>query len=216
MTAPGDSIRRDDVWPIVHAERTALIEDLEGLTDEQWRTPSLCEGWTVHDVVAHLVDSAHTTRLGFAFGLARAGFDFDRQNERGIEHWGGASPRETLERLREVATWRKTPPGPLESRLVEMIVHGEDIRRPLQRIRSYPEEAVVAALRLQARTSASFGGARELVAGIRLIVTDAEVAIGDGPEARGTALALLLAISGRPVGPDELVGEGAAGLVNRS
>jgi hypothetical protein len=34
----------DDIWPVVHAERRALAEDLAGLTPEQWRTPSLCPG----------------------------------------------------------------------------------------------------------------------------------------------------------------------------
>jgi uncharacterized protein (TIGR03083 family) len=85
----------DDVWRLVHAERAALIEDLEQL-DDGWEVPSLCPGWTVHDVVAHLVDSARATRLGFLVALARAGFDFDRQNARGVERECGASPRETL------------------------------------------------------------------------------------------------------------------------
>ena len=38
----------------VAAERLRLAEDLESLTPAQWATPSLCAGWTVHDVVAHL------------------------------------------------------------------------------------------------------------------------------------------------------------------
>ena len=107
-----------DVWPMVHAERAALIEDLQGLTGELWVQWSLCGEWTVHDVVAHLVDTARTTRLGFVVGLARARFDFDRQNARGVERERGASPQETLERLRRVATRRSTPPAPLDSRLV--------------------------------------------------------------------------------------------------
>ncbi|MEV5160185.1 maleylpyruvate isomerase family mycothiol-dependent enzyme [Streptomyces sp. NPDC053728] len=85
----------------------------------------------VHDVVAHLADTARTTCLGFVAGLARAGFDFDRQNARGVARERGATPRETLERLRRVAPRRPTPPAPLDSRLVEEVVHGEDIRRPL-------------------------------------------------------------------------------------
>lgn len=97
------------VWPVVHAERAALIRDLEGLGDEQWERPSLCEGWTVHDVVAHLVDSARTTRLGFAAGLVRARFDFHRQNAHGVARERGASPSETLARLRRVATRTSTP-----------------------------------------------------------------------------------------------------------
>ncbi|MEU8888617.1 maleylpyruvate isomerase family mycothiol-dependent enzyme [Streptomyces sp. NPDC048442] len=193
---------------MVHAERTALIQDLAPLGDEQWNTPSLCDGWTVHDVAAHLVDTARTTRLGFVSGMVRARFDFDRQNARGVARERAASPQETLERLRRVASRRSTPPAPLDSRLVEEIVHGEDIRRPLGLSRSYPQEAVVRALRLQTRTPASFGGAKELVSRVRLSATDTDLSIGRGPEVRGTALALLLTVSGRRISPDEVAGPG--------
>lgn len=198
-----------DVWSLVHA---ALIDDLERLDAGSWEMPSLCPRWTVHDVVAHLVDTARTTRLGFVVGLARAGFDFDRQNARGVERERGSSPQETLEHLRRVASRTSTPPAPLDTRLVEEVVHGEDIRRPLGLTRSYPEEAVVRALRLQARTPASFGGAKELVALVRLTATDADVSIGNGPELTGTALSLLLAVSGRQAAVDDLAGPGVEAL----
>jgi hypothetical protein len=71
---------------------------------------------------------------------------------------------------------------------------------------------VVRALRLQARTSASLGGAKELTAGVHLTATDTDLSIGDGPEVRGTALSLLLAISGRRVALDDLAGPGAPTL----
>ncbi len=201
-----------DVWPMVHAERAALIADLEDVDAARWEEASLCGGWTVHDVVAHLVDTAQTTRLGFVVGLARARFDFDRQNARGVERHLGASPQETLGQLREVVSRRSTPPAPLDSRLVEEVVHGEDIRRPLGLTRSYPREAVVRSLRLQARTPASFGGAKELVAGVRLTAADADVSIGDGPEVSASTLSLLLAITGRRVALDDLDGPGVAAL----
>lgn len=201
---------------MVHAERAALIDDLEDLDAARWEEPSLCGGWTVHDVVAHLVDSAGTTKIGFVVGLARAGFDFDRQNARGVLRHRGASPQETLARLRRVASRRSTPPAPLDSRLVEEVVHGEDIRRPLGLTRSYPEEAVVRALRLQARTPASFGGAKELVGRVRLTAPDADVSIGDGSEVSGPALSLLLAVSGRRVALADLDGPGVPVLVAAS
>ncbi|MEU5402209.1 maleylpyruvate isomerase family mycothiol-dependent enzyme [Streptomyces sp. NPDC005963] len=198
---------------MVHAERAALIDDLSNLDDEQWEEPSLCDGWTVHDVVAHLVDSARTTRLGFVTGLARARFDFDRQNARGVQRERGASPRETLERLRQVASRKSSPPAPLDSRLVEEVVHGEDIRRPLGIAHAYAQEAVVRSLHLQTRTPASFGGAKELVTRVRLTAVDVDVSIGDGPDVSGTALSLLLSVSGRRIEPDELTGPGASLLV---
>ncbi|MES9601996.1 maleylpyruvate isomerase family mycothiol-dependent enzyme [Actinomadura sp. NPDC000929] len=202
----------NDVWPMVHAERAALIDDLSHLEGEQWERPSLCDGWTVHDVVAHLIDTARTTRLGFVARLARARFDFDRQNTQGVARERGVSPQETLERLRQVASRTSTPPAPLDSRLVEEVVHGEDIRRPLGIVHAYPLEAVVRSLRYQARTPASFGGAKELTTRLRLTATDAGLSIGDGPEASGTALSLLLAISGRRAALDDLSGPGLPAL----
>jgi uncharacterized protein (TIGR03083 family) len=199
---------RSDVWPLVHAERSALIDDLAGLDDAAWEQPALCAGWTVHDVVAHLVDVARSTRLGFAVDMLRAGFDFDRQNTRGIERARGASPQETLQRLREAAGRTSTPIAPLDTRLVEEVVHGEDIRRPLGISHSYSRTAVVRSLHQQVHTSVAFGGARELVAGLRLVAADADLVIGDGPEVTGPALALLLTISGRRVALDELTGPG--------
>ncbi|MER7774910.1 maleylpyruvate isomerase family mycothiol-dependent enzyme [Streptomyces sp. NPDC096191] len=204
---------RNDVWLMVQTERAALIDDLAHLEEERWLQPSLCEGWTVHDVAAHLIDTARTTRLGFVVGIVRERFDFDRQNARGVERERGASPQETLQRLRQVASRRSTPPAPLDSRLVEQVVHGEDIRRPLGITRSYPPEAVVRSLRLQARTPASFGGAKELTASIRLTAVDADLSIGDGPEVRGPALSLLLAVCGRRVALEELDGPGTDSLV---
>lgn len=201
-----------DVWPMVHAERAALLADLTRVDGRRWDEPSLCAGWSVHDVVAHLVDTARTTRLGFVAGMVRARFDFDRLNADGIRREHGATPLQTLDGLRATLTRTSAPPAPMDTRLVEAVVHGEDIRRPLGIVGSYPQEAVVRALRLQARTSTSFGGARELVAGVRLHATDADLSIGDGPEVRGPALSLLLAISGRPVAAGELDGPGVGAL----
>lgn len=203
----------NDVWPIVHAERVSLIGDLAGLDARHWGQQSLCERWSVHDVLAHLVDSARTTRLGFLAGFATARFDFDRQNERGVRRERKGSPAQTLERFRGVASRTSAPPAHPDSRLVEGIVHGEDIRRPLGLTRHYPQDAVIRALRYQARTPASFGGAKELMSQIRVTASDADLSIGDGPAISGPALALLLALTGRPVALDDLHGPGTEHLV---
>ena len=186
-----------DVWPLVHAERAALVEDLESLDDAAWETPSLCAG----------LDGARRGRppgrhgeddpCRLPLGLARAGFDFDRQNDQGVQrerrrHAGG-----DLAEVARRAGRTSTPPAPLDSRLVEAVVHGEDIRRPLGLVRAYPAEVVTRGLRLQARTAESFGGAKDLVTRVRLVATDADVAIGSGPDVRGPLLDLLLVATGR-------------------
>ena len=115
---------------------------------------------------------------------------------------------EIIDLVGQLASRASTPPAPLDSRLVEEIVHGEDIRRPLGLARSYPAEAVDRSLRLQTRTPASFGGAKQLVARVRLTAADADVSLGEGPEVSGAALSLLLAVSGRRVALDDLDGPG--------
>lgn len=201
-----------EIWPVVHAERQALIRELEDLPVQQWATPSLCPGWDVHDVLAHLVDDARTTRLGFLRRLAVAGFDFDRCNARGVARERRADPRDTLAAFRVVAGRTTSAPAPPATRLVEAFVHGQDVRRPLSLPRACPAGPVAEALRHQLRTSGKLGGGRERAAGLRLVATDADLDAGTGPEAHGSVLALLLAVSGRPVGPEELTGPGAAAL----
>lgn len=197
-----------DVWELVHAERRALVDDLAALTAQEWEVASLCPGWTVHDVAAHLVDNARTTRVGIVVAMVRARFDFDRQNDNGVARWKGATPAETLDRLRAVASRRTTPPAPLDSRLVEEVVHGEDVRRPLGIGRDYPTEAVERALRHQLRTSVALGGGKQYAEGLRLRATDADVASGEGEEVAGPLVSLLLVSAGRVAGLDDLQGPG--------
>ena len=203
------------VWPAVHEERRALIADLEDLPEDAWQRPSLCPGWSVHDVLAHLVDTARTTRLGFLCGMVRARFDFDRSNADGVRKHRGSSPAETLEAFRSVQHRTSGPPAPRATRLVEAVVHGEDIRRPLGIVRAYPPASVVLALVHQVETSVKVGGGRELVDGLRLAAADGSFGHGRGDEVRGSTLALLLAVSGRPVRDDELSGPGAGTLRGR-
>lgn len=201
-----------EIWPVVHQERLALARDLEQMRPEEWTTPSLCPGWTVHDVFAHLVDDATTTRLGFVASLLAVRFDFDRLNERGVQWERRSDPMRTVARLRDVARRTTSAPVPIVTRLVEIFVHGEDIRRPLGIQHSYPEPFVLAALEYQIRTSTSMGGGKERVAGLRLVTTSG-VELGAGEEVRGDSVDLLLAVSGRPVGLGRLEGPGAAELV---
>ncbi|WP_425266801.1 maleylpyruvate isomerase N-terminal domain-containing protein [Amycolatopsis thermalba] len=51
----------ENLWPLVHAERAALADDLADLTDGQWATPSLCAGLSVREVLARLTAGASLT-----------------------------------------------------------------------------------------------------------------------------------------------------------
>lgn len=196
-------------WSLVHAERAALVDDLATLAPAQWDVPSWCSGWSVHDVAAHLVDNARATTARLVVAMVRARFDFDRQNDQGVARERGADPAETWARLRSVVGRTDTPPVPLASRLVEEVVHGEDVRRPLGLHHDYAPRAVADALRHQARTSVSMGGGRQHVADLRLVASDADLVLGDGDDVvEGRAVDLLLATSGRVQALDTLGGPG--------
>src|SRR5437867_5521557 len=118
-------------WPTIQAERKALADDLESLADERWATPSLCGGWSVRDVLAHMTATAEATGLNFLPKLAGAGFSLNKLSNKEIAERTKGSPRQTLDHFKSIITSTKHPPGPVLTWLGEVIVHGEDIRRPL-------------------------------------------------------------------------------------
>lgn len=202
-----------DVWTWVGIERQALVDDLAALEPAQWDLASWCPGWTVHDVAAHLVDNAKATTWGLVVAMARARFDFDRQNQQGVDRERGDTTDQTLGRLRAVVSRTTGPPVSTDSRLVEEIVHGEDIRGPLGITHVYAPEAVDLALRYQLRTSVGMGGAKQRVTGLTLRATDLDLVVGDGPEVFGPAASLLLVASGRTAAAEKLSGDGVERLL---
>jgi uncharacterized protein (TIGR03083 family) len=204
----------DDIWPVVHAERRALAADLDGLTPEQWQTPSLCTGWTVHDVLAHMVSTAKLTPPAFFAGLLRSGFRFDRFTDKRIAAERAGGPAATLAAFRAVETSTSAPPGPTVSWLGEALVHAEDIRRPLGIRHDYPVDAVTKVTAFYAGSNVLIGGKRR-VTGVTLRATDTDWSHGDGPVVSGPARALMLATTGRRSALDELTGPGVETLRSR-
>jgi len=204
-----------DVWPTIHAERRALAADLGDVTGEQWDTPSLCSQWTVRDVLAHLTAAATLTPPSFFGKLISSGFSFDKVQESGVAAQRGSSPAETLANFEQVLDSVKHPPGPNTTWLGEVIVHAEDIRRPLGIKHSYPTEAVVTAADFYKGSNLLIGSKRR-IAGLALLATDAEWSHGTGPEVAGPILSLVMAMTGRTAAFDDLTGDGVAALRTRS
>lgn len=69
---------RERVLSWTKAERLGLADFLDDLEGSDWEAPSLCTGWTVHDVVAHLTLSTRTTLPGMVKGMVRARGDWER------------------------------------------------------------------------------------------------------------------------------------------
>jgi uncharacterized protein (TIGR03083 family) len=204
-----------DTWPVIHAERKALAADLRALGGGDWATPSLCGEWTVRDVLAHMTSAATLTPPAFFAGLIAAGFSFDKVQEKGVAAHKGATPADTLTGFEAVLTSVKHPPGPADTWLGEVIVHSEDIRRPLGISRDYPATAVVQVADFFKGSNLLIGSKRR-IAGLTLRATDADWSHGTGPEISGPIMSLVLAMTGRKQADDDLVGDGVAILRARS
>jgi uncharacterized protein (TIGR03083 family) len=214
MTTPEPTTSPEDasgIWSLVHAERAALAADLADLTDQQWATLSLCTGFTVRQVLAHLTAGASLGPVRWLAGVIRCRFDFDKMVAMRLAEQFGATPAETLARFRRVVTSTTKAPVPAVAMLGETIVHGEDIRRPLGIRRDYPVTTLT-------RLAGYYQGsdlvvpARRRIAGLRLEASDGPFSSGSGPLVSGSTLALIMAMTGRVAYCDELEGDGVATL----
>ena len=203
-----------DVWPTIHAERKALAADLDGLTATDWDTESLCDGWTVRDVVAHMTAAAQLNGPKFFGRLIGSGFSFEKVQAKGIAAQRGASPADTLANFKAQIDSTGRPPGPIDTMLGETIVHSEDIRRPLGVQHTYPTDAVVRVAGFL-KGSNLIIGTKKRIAGLQLQATDVEWSTGDGPTVEGQILDLLMAMTGRKAALDSLTGDGVATLRSR-
>lgn len=194
-------------WPIIHEERKALLDDLTGLTDAQWSTASLCAGWSVRDVLAHMTAAATVTPPKFFAGFIGSGFRFNAFNDKGVASQLGATPTDTLANFRSRVDATTHPPGPGEAMLGETMVHSADIRRPLGIEHTYSQEGLTRAADFFANSNLLIGGKRR-VSGLTLRASDTGWSIGSGPEVTGPMPSLLLAIVGRRAALDDLSGEG--------
>ena len=204
------------VFALIADERRALADQLEGLTAEQWRTPSLCGEWSVHDVLAHL-----TVPLTFkpAAGLVqfvRHRFDIDATIVALTAEQARRPSSELVETLRSKAGSTFEPPGAGPGApLTDIIVHGQDIRRPLGLERAVPAEALGLALDFLAGKRTRGFMPKGRTTGLALVATDIDWKAGGGEVVRGPALSLALALTGRTVGLDDLDGDGVAILRSR-
>ena len=197
-----------DTWQAVADERAALVADLEWLGVGAWRAPSLCEGLSVEEVVAHLTAGASSASLRWFAGLVRCRIDVDRMVAMRLREQLGGSPDQTLARFRSVVGSRTAPTRThVDAWLGEVVVHGEDVRRPLGIDHAYAAEALERVARFYAARDFTVPSKRR-TAGLRLEASDGRFAVGEGPLVRGRTVDLVLAMAGRPVALDHLEGPG--------
>jgi uncharacterized protein (TIGR03083 family) len=202
-----------DFGQIQRRELGALAEDLGGLDPRQWRATTLCADWDVEQVVAHLGAGTRFTTVTWFLSMIGARFDADVHNRRRLEEFRAATPQETLERFRQVGTIRlPTKSSPFG--LSEVIVHAEDIRRPLGLRHAYDPVGLLEVARFLAGRDFAVKS-KTLVKDLVLRATDADFRTGDGPEIEGPLLSLVMVMAHRPAFLADLGGDGAPELSRR-
>jgi uncharacterized protein (TIGR03083 family) len=203
-----------DVWPVIHGERKALAAQLDGISEGAWETPSLCEDWSVRDVLAHMTATSRLSSASFFPKLIGSGFSLKKMQAKDMAGERGASGPEALARFTAQLDSTGRPPGPVDTMLGEVLVHSQDIRRPLGLTHPYQPEAVMQAADFY-KGSNLILGTKNRIAGVRLRATDVDWSHGDGPTVEGPMLSLLMAMTGRKAALDDLTGEGVATLRSR-
>jgi uncharacterized protein (TIGR03083 family) len=209
------ALPRTDAEAAVGAERLRLADHVADLTEAQWATPSLCRAWTVRHVIAHLTTTTRHRLLDVIRAAIRARGSFDRMEiDVAAEVVASYSTAELVARLRESADSTRRAPGssPMDP-LMDIVIHGQDIARPLGHDYRTPPDVVAACLAYVAPNR--FLGAPKRLTGLRLASTDTGWTFGDGAEVRGPDIDLLLVASGRPAGLAGLTGPGVATLTER-
>jgi uncharacterized protein (TIGR03083 family) len=168
----------------------------------------------VRDVLAHMTATASMGPPQFIGRLITSGFSFSTIQSKGIAAEKGQTPAETLARFNSVLDSTKSPPGPTDTWLGEVIVHSEDIRRALGIKHTYPTDAAVLVANFY-KGSNLLIGAKNRIAGLKLRATDADWTHGEGPEVSGPIVSLVVAMTGRKAALEDLTGDGVATLRTR-
>jgi uncharacterized protein (TIGR03083 family) len=202
----------DDRTPrdAVVAERTELAAMLADLTPEQWAAPSLCAGWRVREVVAHMTMPFRMSAASFAMGMVRARGNFHRMADRQARRdTGRLSDEELLASLRDNAEhpWRP-PGGGIVGALSHDVIHGLDISVGLGLDRRPPASRVRIVLDSMTGKNIRYFGTD--LSGVRLEADDLDWSLGQGTPLRGSAADLLLVVCGRRIPAALLTGTAAA------
>ena len=201
----------DTIRDMIAAQRTELAEVLTGLPESGWDEPTLCAGWRVREVVAHITMPFRYGRGRFALELARSRGRFNEMADRLARRDAAAmSSADLAASVRSNAGHPWQPPGGgAAGALAHDLIHGLDITVPLGLDRPVPEERLRLVLpgSLADRSVKFFGTDLD---GIELRASDMDWSLGSGTPLTGAAADLLLVLCGRTLPPGRLAGEPAA------
>lgn len=201
----------DDVRAMVAASYTGLADLLDAMPSDGWDAASLCEGWRVREVVAHVTMPVRYDEDAFMTELRDCEFDFTKLSNRIAARDAELPTADLVANLRDPALHAWTPPGGgVHGALNHAVIHGLDVTIGLGAPRTASDAAVRATL-----DDLTKGGGHEHFAtaidGRRLEATDLDWSYGTGPPLSGPSGDLAAQLAGRRVPPGRLHGEPLAG-----
>ncbi|WP_250293027.1 maleylpyruvate isomerase family mycothiol-dependent enzyme [Streptomyces atroolivaceus] len=186
-----------DVRAEIAAERRDLADVLDGLTGHQWNAPTLCSGWRVREVAAHMSMGFRYSFVRTALELARSGGNLHRMTDRVARRDAAVlTPRDLAAALRDNAhhPWRPPVGGPAAA-LGHDVVHGLDITVALGLGRQLPRDRLLIVLKTVKPSTLRFFRAN--LDDVELRATDLEWSYGTGTQVARPAQELLLLAYGR-------------------
>jgi uncharacterized protein (TIGR03083 family) len=177
-----------------------LADLLDASPDGTWDAASLCQGWQVRNVVAHVTMPARLTPADFGAGMAAAGGDFTVMSDTVAARDASLPLADQLAALRSPVLHAWQPPGGgAVGALSHAVIHSLDVTVALDRQAVAPGEAVAALLdQLTASEGAWFGVD---LTGVRLEAADTGWSWGSGEVVRADGGPLVALLSGRTL-PD--------------
>ncbi len=205
----------EEVWLHIHNERARLAGLLGGLEQETWDRPTLCGGWAVRHVAAHVISSAEAGPRDVAAAMWRGRGNFNRALYLQGLRLGAQSPEDILAAFERNRASRRHPVGTsLWEPLVDVLVHTQDIALPLGVALAMPVPAARAAAARVWSNPFPFR-ARHRLRNFRLTADDADFFVGAGRDVHGPMAALLLLLTGRSAALPLLKGNGVHLLPSR-
>jgi uncharacterized protein (TIGR03083 family) len=205
---------RDQVWPVIAAERRRVADLLDELADRDWDQPSLCAGWTVRDVAAHLTLQQLGARAAAGMMVAYRGNTERAIADRARQRAAAWPAAKIIAEIRGTAGSRRHNFGvTYRETLIDVLVHAQDIAIPLSRAHPMPPEAAaVATTRIWTMRWPPPFPARHVLDRFRVTATDVAWSAGHGPPVSAPIGAILLLSAGRLAALPQVSGDGAAEL----
>jgi len=200
----------DDVWRGIDDQRGRLVDLLEDLSGQEWQHPSLCEGWSVRQVAAHvaLQNTPWSAMPQGVVEIIKAGGMNGAIHAMACRHAQLPAERIVAEIRERIGVWHPLPMVTYRESAIDYLVHLQDIAIPLGREVATPVDVAAVAAERVWRSPRMFH-ARRRFAGYRIVATDVDWCAGQGREVTGPISTILLLLTGRRAGLDRLTGPGA-------